>query len=84
MKKTEILDICINILSAEVEKIAKKYTEIDNRINEDITLTPKKFDTLDKKRSKLQENMQILYYGINTLENEKYIQKRIEERKVNQ
>ncbi len=81
MKKSEKLDICINILQAEVEKIEKKYTEIDNRINEDYTLSEKKFETLDKKRSNLQENMEILYFGIHTLENEKSIQKHIEERK---
>jgi len=67
--KIEKLKICQTILQAEKEKLFKKFSEIDTRINEDMTLTSRQFSNLDKKRSFMQENLDAFDCGIMTLEN---------------
>ena len=67
--KIEKLKICQTILQAEKEKLFKKFSEIDTRINEDMTLTSRQFQNLDKKRSFMQENLDAFDYGIMILEN---------------
>ena len=68
----------------EFEKANKKYAELDNRINEDYTLTEKRFNTLDKKRSSIQENIETLEYGIAVLSEELTRQNFIIERQKRQ
>lgn len=80
MNKIEKLGICINLLSIEHGKICRKYNEIDDIINEDVTLTARKFKNLDKKRSSLLENSEALELGILILANELGFAKRAEKR----
>ena len=67
--KIEKLKICQTILKTENEKLFKKFSEIHKRINEDMTLTSRQFQNLDKRRSFMQENLYSLDYGIMILEN---------------
>ena len=76
MNKAEKLRICIKLLCVEYEKARKKFNEINTTIEEDFTLTERKFNTLDKKRSFLQENLEALEFGILSLYDDmKYVYK---------
>ena len=75
-QETKSLEICINLLCAERDKAQKKLDDIDLILNEDVTITEKQFERLDKKRGVLIDNIDAITYGIRKLNDDLVFKKR--------
>lgn len=70
MDKVAALKYSKEILQKEFDKTAKKFADINTQIEEGSYLSPKRFQTLCDKKSKLEEIIEFVEVGINYLQQE--------------
>ncbi len=82
MDRISALKFSKEILQKEFDKTAKKFADINTQIEEGFYLSPRRFQTLCDKKSKLEENIESIELGINYLQNEIAIAERVRRREM--